>query len=585
MTEQDPDRDASGHGLMTRRSVAAGLVGVGAGAAALVAACARWDTSGSPTVLPQERRAAARPLDAGGFANRDESYANATAPAEQISAVQEPAPTLLFPTAGEAAAGTPVTTPTILDTSDPVLHLLRRVTFGPTPALVDEVHETGIDGWLAAQLAPMAIDDAFADQAAAAFPLAGADPPTIRASIGRHKWDAMAEYSAATLIRQTWSNRQVYEVMVDFWANHLNAPCPGPGSWDTGASYHDDVIRRHALGTFTEMLLAAGRHPSILRYLTAAQSTKESVNENLGRELLELHTVGVASGYTEDDVRNSAHILTGRTVVGERDEDPEGTFRYDPAKHWVGPVAVLDFHHDNATAEGGLEVGDAYLRHLAAHPATAQTIARKLAVRFVSDVPPPMLVDRLAAAYLDNGTAILPVLDTLFRSAEFWASVGQKTRRPLENVTASVRILGVVPTDDTAHSVLTLQNATYRAGHRPLSWQAPNGYPDVHAAWRSAGSMVESWNLHRMLVFDWEDGLTRPDPVDLVAGLPASTVGEYVDALALRLCFQAFPPAQRDALVGFLGGDPGAPLAPYLATDDAGHVVALVLDSPHFSLR
>ncbi len=583
MTEQDPELNPGRPALLSRRSVAAGLVGVGAGAAALVAACSRWDTSGSPTVVPQERRAASRPADAGGFANRDESYAKATAPAEQISAVQEPAPTLLFPTAGEAAAATPVTTPTILDTSDPVLHLLRRVTFGPTPALVAEVHAAGIDGWLAAQLSPTAIDDAFADQAAASLPLAGADPATIRAKIGRNTWDAMAEYSAATLARQMWSQRQVYEVMVDFWANHLNAPCPGPGSWDTGASYHDEVIRRHALGTFTDMLLAAGRHPSILRYLTASQSTKESVNENLGRELLELHTVGVASGYTEDDVRNSAQILTGRTVVGEHDEGTESTFRYDPAKHWVGPVTVLDFHHDNATAEGGLEVGDAYLRHLAAHPATALTIAHKLAVRFVADVPPPALVDRLAAAYRDNGTAVLPVLDTLFRSAEFWASVGQKTRRPLENITASVRILNAVPTGDVAHSVRGLHNATYRAGHRPLSWQAPNGYPDVHAAWRSAGGMVETWNTHRMLVFDWEDGLTQPDPVELVTGLPASTVGEYVDALGRRLCFQTFQPAQRDALVGFLGGDPDAPLA--LDSDDARQAIALVLDSPYFSLR
>ena len=175
----------------------------------------------------------------------------------------------------------------------------------------------------------------------------------------------------------------------------------------------------------------------------------------------------------------------------------EGTFRYDADKHWVGPVAVLDFQHPNDTAEGGLEVGDAYLRHLAGHPATAQTIAHKLAVRFVSDTPPPELVERLATSYLDNGTAIVPVLDTLFRSVEFWAAVGQKTRRPLENVTASVRILGVVPDGDPVHSIGRLYNATTDSGHRPLSWPAPNGYPDVHAAWRSAGNVVAVWNLHR----------------------------------------------------------------------------------------
>ncbi|HEX6568034.1 MAG TPA: DUF1800 domain-containing protein, partial [Acidimicrobiales bacterium] len=543
------------------------------------------DTGGPQPAAPEARRAASRPADAGGFANRDESYARALGPAERASAAHAPAPKLVFATAGEAAAATDVTAPTILDPSDPAVHLLRRTTFGPTPALVDDVHRDGIDGWLSAQLAPEAIADPLADAAWTAFPLASADPATIRGSIERYGWEAMLQYSRATMARQLWSNRQLYEVMVDFWANHLNVPTPGPGSWDVGGSYHTDVIRRHALGSFTDMLLAAGQHPAMLRYLTAAESTKESVNENLGRELLELHTVGVTSGYTEVDVRNSAYILTGRTVVGEHGPGTESTFRYDPGMHWVGPVTVLDFRHDNASAEAGLDVGDAYLRHLAAHPATAQSVARKLAVRFVADVPPPSLVDRLAAAYLDHDTAVVPVLDTLFRSAEFWAAVGQKVRRPLENVTASARILGAVPTGDTAASVEDLHNAAFRAGHRPLSWQSPNGYPDVHAAWRSAGAIVELWNAHRMLVGDWDDGLSRPDAAGLVAGLPAATVGAYVDSLCRRLCFQTFQPAHRDALVTLLGGDPAAPAAPVRAGDQWMAAVALVLDSPYFSLR
>jgi uncharacterized protein (DUF1800 family) len=584
MTDQDVADETADRPRWHRRAVIAGLAGTGVGAAALVATGALPGTSRPPGLLPT-RRAATRPADAGGFANRDESYARSTGPSQQISAIQEPPPTALFGTAGEAAASTVVTVPTILDTSDPIIHLLRRTTFGPTPDLVDEVHAVGIDAWLATQLEPITIADPVADAAWSAFPLASADPATIRASIDLYSWDAMIEYSAATMGRQLWSSRQLYEVVVDFWANHLNAPTPGPGSWDVGGSYHTDVIRRHALGTFTDMLVAACRHPAMLRYLTAAQSTKDSINENLGRELLELHTVGVTSGYTEDDVRNSAYILTGRSVVDEQGPGTEGTFRYDASKHWVGPVAVLDFRHDNATADVGLEVGDAYLRHLAAHPATAQTIARKLAVRFVSDVPPQALVDRLATAYVDNGTAVIPVLDTLFRSAEFWAAVGQKTRRPLENIAASARILGVVPSGDTAHSVGALHNAAYQAGHRPLGWQAPNGYPDVHAAWRSAGSIVETWNTHRMLIGDWQDGLTRPDPESLVAGRPAGTVGEYVDSLCQRLCFQGFQPAHRDALVTFLGGDSAAPLEPFLVSDRASGAIALVLDSPYFSLR
>ena len=178
-------------------------------------------------------------------------------------------------------------------------------------------------------------------------------------------------------------------------------------------------------------------------------------------------------------------------------------------------------------------------------------------MRFVSDTPPPALVDRLATAYLEGGTAIVPVLDLLFRSAEFWASVGQKTRRPAENIAASVRILGTVPEGDAAHSILALASSATRAGHKPIAWPAPNGYPDVHAAWRSAGSIVDRWNVHRMLIGDWQDGLTRPDPVALAGG--ATTVGAFVDNLCARVCFQGFQPVHRDALVAFLGRRPRCP--------------------------
>jgi uncharacterized protein (DUF1800 family) len=563
----------------SRRTLLAGLAGVGAAAAV---AGTRSAGDGLADVIARAQAAhAQRGVDtaagAGGYANRDESYAQSTG--GRISAEREPGPTLVFPTASEAAAATAVTVPTILDTSDPALHLLRRTTFGLTPELVDDVHTLGIDAWLAAQLDPAAIPDPDGDRAWGAHPLAAADPATVRAQVRRGAWDASTEVSSATLARQIWSRRQLFEVVVDFWANHLNVPTPGPGSWDVGGSYQRDVIRAHALGSFTDMLLAAARHPATLRYLTADQSTKESVNENYGRELLELHTVGVASGYTEDDVRNSAYILTGRTVVGQQGPGEEATFRYDPAKHWVGPVRVLDFAHDNAAPDAGLEVGDAYLRHLAAAPATAQTIAYKLSVRFVSDTPSPALVDRLATAYLDGGTAILPVLDVLFRSAEFWGSVGQKTRRPAENIAASVRILGSAPEGDFRHSTSALYNAARRAGQQALAWPAPNGYPDVHAAWRSAAGMVGCWNVHRMLVGDWQDGLSRPDPVGLAGG--STTVGTFVDNLCARLCFQAFQPAHRDALVAFLGGDPAATVQQNLA----GSAVALVLDSPYFALR
>ncbi|HEX8804034.1 MAG TPA: DUF1800 domain-containing protein, partial [Acidimicrobiales bacterium] len=536
-----------------------------------------------------------RPSDAGGFGDRDESFARAIGE----PAVEAP-PSTLYDTASEAAAATRVSAPTILATDDPVLHLLRRATWGGTPALVDEVHEMGIDAWIAQQLDPESIPDDVADGVWGQFRMATMSPVDIQRSVERYAWDAMFEYGKATFARQIWSRRQLYEVMVDFWANHLNVPVPGPSGWDVGPAYHRDVIRAHALGSFTDMLLAAMQHPAMLRYLTNDESDKDSVNENLGRELLELHTVGVGSGYTELDVRNSAYILTGRSVASRVEAMRDGngmdmdmgmqmqadaTFAYDPAKHWTGPVQVLDFHDENASPEGGFDVGDAYLRHLASHPATANTIARKLAVRFVSDDPPPELVERLATAYLDNGTEITPVLDVLFRSGELWNAVGQKTRRPLENMVASIRVLDVQPGGDTPSVLDALYWSTHQMGHQPLAWSAPNGYPDVRAAWRSASSLLEIWNAHRGLVAGWHEGATYVPADQLVAGRPSGTVGEYVDSLCLRLCGQTFQPAHRDVLIAFVDAGADTPTAQTQMPNLVEGLAPLVLDSPYFALR
>jgi uncharacterized protein (DUF1800 family) len=604
---------------LSRRAVLGALAGTGAGGAALYIVATGLSGSGGdllggmitppPPPADADRGAAFRAADAGGFANRDESYARSaaaqTAPAPaadgpadaaatadtsdtsdpSAEAQPEAAPSTLHPSPSEAARAANPPATTILATDDTIGHLLRRATFGPTPQLVEAVRTRGIDGWLADQLDPTAIDDAEADGLWGLFPRASMGPAQVQASIERYSWDAMFDYAKATLARQVWSERQLFEVMVDFWANHLNLPTPGDGAWDVAASYHNDVVRRHALGSFTDMLLAAMRHPAMLRYLTNDVSSKDSVNENLGRELLELHTVGVSSGYTEDDVRNSAYILTGRTVAREDDDSgqPESTFVYDAGSHWTGAVRVLDFQHANATPEGGLDLGDAYVRYLAAHPATAQTIGRKLAVRFVSDDPPPALVDRLAAAFTDSGTQIVPVLQTLFRSTEFWEAVGQKTRRPLENVVASARILGVRPGADTAHVVESLYWSLQNAGHRPLGWPAPNGYPDVQAAWRSANGLLEVWNTHRSLVQGWQDGATYTEATALVG--PAPSVGEYVDSLCRRLCLQTFRPEHRNALIAFLDAQESTPLDESDIEHQADHLVPLVLDSPYFALR
>jgi uncharacterized protein (DUF1800 family) len=286
----------------------------------------------------------------------------------------------------------------------------------------------------------------------------------------------------------------------------------------------------------------------------------------------------VASGYTETDVRNSAYLLTGRTV-DERDE-----FVYQPDRHWIDPVRVLDFRHANATRPRGLAAGDEYLRYLATHPATASSIARKLAVRFVTDHPPTSLVDRLAASYLDNDTAVVPVLRTLFSSVEFWIAVGLKTRRPLENLVATVRTLGLAPGPDTAGALEQLYWLSHRLGQAPLAWQPPNGYPDVAAAWGGAHGTLAVWNSHRALAHGWHDGLSYPSPESLVADPPA-TAGGYLAALAQRLLFQPLEARHHRALLELVDAGEDTPTGQAGLDRSARLLVPVLLDSAYHALR
>jgi uncharacterized protein (DUF1800 family) len=460
---------------------------------------------------------------------------------------------------------------------DPMLHLLRRATFGPTQSTVEQARKMGVDAWLDTQLQPAAMDDAVADAMLTKFPTVKMSTPEIQAAVKNEAFTAMTELGQATIGRQIWTNRQLYEVMVDFWANHFNITNPFDGGWDTRSVFDKDVIRVHALGKFNEMLAASARSPAMLRYLNNDLSDKKAVNENYGRELLELHTVAIDSGYTETDVRNSAYLMTGRTVA-------KGLYQYNAKKHWTGPIKILDFSHANTSAAGGEQAGEEYLAYLATHPATANHLARKLAVRFVCDSPPQALIDRLAKSYLDNGTAIVPVLRTLFRSLEFWIATGLKTRRPLENVVATARVLDMQPGANPATALDSLHFQVSTLGHAPMAWAEPDGYPDVAGAWSSAAGMLGVWNSHRTLVQGGIKGFGFTKPEQLLPAVPA-TVGGYLDGLAQRLLFQPLTAAQRQTMLTFLGVADTA--APKNATLDGklAHLAPLFLDSVYHALR
>ena len=246
---------------------------------------------------------------------------------------------------------------------DTVLHLLRRTTYGPTPALVAEVTSRGPGSWLERQLHPGSIPDPQGEAIRSLYPEAGWTVAQVNTAVKagrveRFSWDVMQALGQYTLAMATWSSRQLFEVMVEFWSNHLNVANPSDGAWDNRQDYDRRVIRAHALGRFSDMLAASAAHPAMLEYLNQAESTKEAPNENYGRELLELHTVGVDAGYTEAMVLDSARIMTGYTIQWDDRSPKLREFRYDPSIHWTGKVHVLGFTHRNAAANGRAVVDD-----------------------------------------------------------------------------------------------------------------------------------------------------------------------------------------------------------------------------------
>ena len=202
-----------------------------------------------------------------------------------------------------AKAGTATATAPGFASTDPVLHLLRRATYGPSPDTEAELRTLGTSAWLERQLRPETIDDRACDALVARFPLIALDTAGVRAAMAsgalkNGTWEVMQQVGQTAVARAIWSRRQLFELMVDFWSNHLNVTCPSSGLQDSRQVY-DRVIRANTLGRFADLLRASAVSPAMLTYLDNRSSAKAKPNENYGRELLELHTVGMV--YTEAD--------------------------------------------------------------------------------------------------------------------------------------------------------------------------------------------------------------------------------------------------------------------------------------------
>jgi hypothetical protein len=479
------------------------------------------------------------------------------------------------------------TTPATLSANG--LHVANRFSFGASEQMTTEMREWKTwPRWFTKQLAWTSFRDTPTEPVGGWFPRLADSPGTAWATVKageRSGWDYGNDFVGYTLARRILSKRQVHEVMVDFWSNLLYVPAHEDRSFPWRYQY-DKVVRSHALGSFAALLKATVVHPAMSGWLNNNVNTKNGVNENLGRELLELFTVGRPSGYDEKDVQSSARLLTGFKV-----KVFDGyAASYEPKDHYVGRVTVLGFTHANASADGRAAL-TAYLDYLAKHPATAERIARRLCVRFVSDTPSAGLVKTVASAYRSSGTDIKKTLWAMVDHAEFQASKGKKVRTPVEDCVASARVLGMKPTGASAEKAFARQLVwmTDSLGQHAFSWPRPDGFPESSAAWTSPARVLRSWTAHYNLAGNWwgSEQLSRPKPANVLPTAWPRTLGQLVDHQARLLLGRPSTAALRTAVASALNMKESHSFSSVAAVSDWTFVSirGAVLNAPEGMLR
>ncbi len=482
-------------------------------------------------------------------------------------------------TAAPATARSGASPTRLAISDDRALHAARRLTYGPTPELMAHIQKVGVDAFLEEQLYPEELDDSPVEELLADFQTLHLSNGEILANYRKQGGQVVRELSMATLLRAVHSQRQLFEVMVDFWTNHFNIYI-GDGMVRYLKTTDDrEVIRAHALGRFADLLLASAKSPAMLYYLDNYLSRGTDPNENYARELLELHTVGVDGGYQESDIRPAALCLTGWTFARRT-----GKFQFRSRQHYTGPLQVMEWETSGHRGREAIRDGESLLDYLAHHPSTARFLARKLCVRFVSDQPPEELVASAAQVYLDNDTAIVPVLRHIFQSDAFWASAGQKFRRPFELLVGALRVLDIdITANGLKRAARFLRLQLEQMGQPLFGWHAPNGYPDVAGAWLSTGGLLARWNLMQALVTARRDGSGAE--LDALVPDAFATAGELVDGLAQRLLFQPLDPDDRAVLLDYLELAEDEPVPQRLLDYKLPQLVALLLNSVYFQYR
>jgi len=325
-----------------------------------------------------------------------------------------------------------------------------------------------------------------------------------------------------SLLRALYSPNQLQEQLAWFWFNHFNVH-QYKSNLRVMVGDYEDALRARALGRFRDLLIASATHPAMIRYLDNEQNAANRINENYAREVMELHTLGVAGGYSQKDVQEMARVLTGLGInFGDRVPKlapgqqglyvRQGATEFNPARHDMGSKLVLN---QAITGHGWDEIIE-QLDRLARHPATARHVSRQLAIYFVAADPAPEIVDRMSRAFLGSDGDIAVTLQTMFDAPEFSASLTHRFKDPVHYVVSAVRLAYDGKTIVNAGPMLGWLN---RLGQGLYNRQTPDGYPMDEAAWSSSGQMNTRFEIARA-IGSGSAGLFRtegPNPVDTPA--------------------------------------------------------------------
>lgn len=462
------------------------------------------------------------------------------------------------------AGGLPTLPWTPLDAHD--FLALNRLTFGPRAEERARFAEIGLQAYIEEQIAFDSINDFDCELLLSPLKTLTMDANEIEGVTNQlfENYDRERpanELRQGTLLRQIYSKRQLYELMVEFWSDHFNIFIEKGNGFYLKTVDDREVIRKNALGSFRDLVWASAHSPAMMVYLDNQANEKGAPNENYARELMELHTLGVDGGYSQGDVMELARCLTGWNV---KEHFWLGDFVFKEDIHDTGVKNVLGL----TIQPSGVKEAEQVIEMLVTHPSTARFIATKLTRRFIADEPPQEIVEKAAQTFLNTNGDIKSVLRVILLDG--LALAQPKYKRPANFIASAVRMT------NTETDTVALHDYLLRMGQLYFSWPTPDGYPDVSAPWQN--NLMPRWQFAFELIRNEIEG-TQNNLNSLLDVLPTDSLHDDVDSLTSLLLGSPLDRLARDKLIDSVTSAGASP------EETLQIVAAGILASPAFQWR